>query len=57
MKRIYDILFIAFTIAFFVIIAEIMITGTRHEVRYDCRMAEISVDVPAQVKELCRKKK
>lgn len=25
------------------------------EVRYDCRLAEISVDYPQQVKEQCRK--
>jgi hypothetical protein len=26
-----------------------------HEVKYDCRLAEISVDYPQQVKEQCRK--
>ena len=25
-----------------------------HLVRYDCRMAEISPDIPVKVKELCR---
>lgn len=25
-----------------------------HEVRYDCRLAEISPDIPQQVKEQCR---
>jgi hypothetical protein len=27
-----------------------------HLVRYDCRMAEISPDVPVKVKELCRQR-
>ena len=26
-----------------------------HEIKYDCRLAEISVDYPQQVKEQCRK--
>ena len=29
--------------------------NTIHTVKYDCRLAEISVDYPQQVKELCRK--
>ena len=28
----------------------------RNTIRYDCRLAEISVDYPAKVKEDCRKK-
>jgi hypothetical protein len=27
----------------------------RHTIAYDCRLAEISVDYPQQVKEQCRK--
>ena len=52
---------VAFTCGVFIIIATINLVDLKDRdpmvsVQYDCRLAEISVDYPLAVKELCRKK-
>ena len=39
------------------LIAEISITDSVRYVKYDCKIAEISPDVPLEVKQQCRKRK
>jgi hypothetical protein len=41
-------------IALMALIACFYIASGVHQVRYDCRMAEISPDFPVEVKEQCR---
>lgn len=51
----FTITFIA-TIVYIVVFFNYIWTMDKNTVRYDCRLAEISVDYPAKVKEDCRKK-
>lgn len=50
--------FVVFIVAVIVISAgEVMIRENIHEVKYDCRMVDISPDMPEQVKKICRSRR
>lgn len=49
----FDILVIVFTFIIFFVMADIMFEDGKY-VKYDCRLVDISPDIPDQVKRLCR---
>jgi len=58
---IYKATIVAGLMAAFILITGLLLTlmnilpSNNHAIQYDCRLAEISVDYPQQVKEQCRK--
>ena len=48
-----NIIFIS-TVSIFMIVAHIMIEDSNRVVRYDCRMVDVSPDMPEDVKRMCR---
>jgi hypothetical protein len=48
---------LAFTTLIFAVILEVSLTDSNRYIKYDCRMADISVDMPLQIKQLCKARK
>ena len=57
MNKLIDILLVIIMLSYIGILAySLKDSEERTVVRYDCRIAEISPDVPGEVKEACRKR-
>lgn len=44
-------------ISLFILVAHIMIEDSNKMIRYDCRMVDVSPDMPEQVKQMCRSRR
>lgn len=53
----FEMIVIGLVTLIFIVVGEVMFRDTERYVKYDCRMVDVSPDMPEQVKQMCRSRR